>query len=233
MQWHAPQRLGQEAPDVNVWGPVSDQDVASAGCALGWLSRLLRDREREREGEREREKERERERERSARIYLRAAPRCSDTIAARCCSGCGAPSSGRSWTPLVGRPWVRIWSQGVPGARLEWGSGQMLWWMLGGAGRGCVFRESTSVSKHLSSMQQEKYKTMHAHICTRTHIYISGHTHVREGRESESERAHARERGGRARARKSEREGERDNISPAPISHHVLPRGEERERARQ
>jgi len=62
---------------------------------------------------------------------------------------------------------------------------------LGGARRGCVFRESTSVSKHLSSMQQEKYKTMHAHISTRTHIYISGHTHVREGRESESERAHA------------------------------------------
>ena len=80
MQWHAPQRLGQEAPDVNVWGPVSDQDVASAGCALGWLSRLLRDREREREGEREREREREGERERergvrvSARVPYPAAP---------------------------------------------------------------------------------------------------------------------------------------------------------------
>ena len=52
MQWHAPQRLGQEAPDGSVWGPVNDQDVASAVCALGWLSRLLRERKRERARER-------------------------------------------------------------------------------------------------------------------------------------------------------------------------------------
>ena len=45
-------------------------------------------------------------------------------------------------------------------------------------GRGWVFRGSTSVSKQLASMQQDKYKTMHAHISTRTHIYTSGHTHL-------------------------------------------------------
>ena len=37
-----------------------------------------------------------------------------------------------------------------------------------------MFRESTSVSKHLSSMQQEKYKTMHAHAytCKQANAYM-------------------------------------------------------------
>ena len=50
---------------------------------------------------------------------------------------------------------------------------------VGGRG-GWVFRESISVSKQLASMQHDKYKTMHAHISTRTHTYTSGHicTHI-------------------------------------------------------
>jgi len=36
----------------------------------------------------------------------------------------------------LGRPWVLIRSQGMPGARLEWGSGQMVGWMGRGKGLG-------------------------------------------------------------------------------------------------
>ena len=58
-----------------------------------------------------------------------------------------------------------------------WSGGAGRW--CGGCwgGKGWVCRESKSGSKQLASMQQDKYKTMHAHISTRTYIYTS-HTYI-------------------------------------------------------
>ena len=59
-----------------------------------------------------------------------------------------------------------------------WSGGTGRWFGGWEGGRGWVFRESISVSKQLASMQQDNYKTMYAHISTRTHIYTSGHTNL-------------------------------------------------------
>ena len=99
------------------------------------------------------------------------------------------PVAGCTWRPpFFGRSWVLIWSQGVPGARLEWGSGQIVWWMLGEGGVGCFVRvylfrnrpqeysrTSTKLCK-LTYLHAHTYTHLETHICT--HIYMHVCTYI-------------------------------------------------------